>query len=114
MGMRDESWCNSCGTSIPYTDKEDYEAYCGECAEAYAQETPQKLIQLIEYMKLHLISLDQDANSVQKEMDEFEEMESNEYHALEIEHISLNGQWIGVNHLLSVANDILSSSIGKE
>ena len=30
--MRDESWCNSCGTSIPYTEKEDYEAYCGECA----------------------------------------------------------------------------------
>lgn len=32
MGMYDESWCNSCGCSIPYTDKEDYEAYCGECA----------------------------------------------------------------------------------
>jgi hypothetical protein len=32
MGMRDESWCNSCGTSIPYTEKEDYESYCGECA----------------------------------------------------------------------------------
>jgi hypothetical protein len=32
MGMYDESWCNSCGTSIPYTEKEDYEAYCGECA----------------------------------------------------------------------------------
>ena len=29
MGMYDESWCNSCGTSIPYTEKEDYEAYCG-------------------------------------------------------------------------------------
>ena len=32
MGMRDESWCNSCGTSIPYTEEEDYNAYCGECA----------------------------------------------------------------------------------
>jgi hypothetical protein len=32
MGMYDESWCNSCGKSIPYTEKEDYEAYCGECA----------------------------------------------------------------------------------
>lgn len=30
--MRDESWCNSCGTSIPYTEEEDYNAYCGECA----------------------------------------------------------------------------------
>lgn len=32
MGMRDESWCNSCGCSIPYTEEEDYNSYCGECA----------------------------------------------------------------------------------
>ena len=30
--MRDESWCNDCGCSIPYTEEEDYNAYCGECA----------------------------------------------------------------------------------
>ena len=66
--------------------------------------------QFLEYMKLHLISLQQDADAIQAEMDEFEEMESNEYHALEIEHISLNGQWIGVNHILSVATDIMNSS----
>ena len=64
----------------------------------------------LEYMKLHLISLEQDAEAIQKEMDAFEEMESNEYHALEIEHISLNGQWIGVNHILSVATDIMNNS----
>ena len=28
MGMRDESWCSSCGTSLPYSE-EDVE--CGEC-----------------------------------------------------------------------------------
>jgi PHP family Zn ribbon phosphoesterase len=39
MGMYDESWCNSCGTSIPYTEKEDYEAYCGECASADTLDT---------------------------------------------------------------------------
>jgi len=66
--------------------------------------------QFLEYMKLHLISLQQDADAIQAEMDEFEEMESNEYHALEIEHISLNGQWIGVNHILSVATDIMNAS----
>jgi hypothetical protein len=32
MGMRDESWCNSCGTSIPYTEEEDFNSYCGECS----------------------------------------------------------------------------------
>jgi hypothetical protein len=39
MGMYDESWCNSCGCSIPYTDKEDYEAYCGECASIDVMDT---------------------------------------------------------------------------
>ena len=39
MGMYDESWCNSCGKSIPYTDKEDYEAYCGECASIDTMDT---------------------------------------------------------------------------
>jgi hypothetical protein len=39
MGMRDESWCNSCGTSIPYTEEEDYNSYCGECASIDTIET---------------------------------------------------------------------------
>jgi hypothetical protein len=69
-----------------------------------------KSSKFIEYMKLHLISLEQDADKIQAEMDKYEEMESNEYHALEIEHISLNGQWIGVNHILSVALDIMEES----
>jgi len=31
MGMRDESWCNGCGTSLPYSHGD--ETYCGDCAE---------------------------------------------------------------------------------
>ena len=31
MGMRDESWCNGCGTSVPYSNAE--ENYCGDCGE---------------------------------------------------------------------------------
>ena len=31
MGMRDESWCNGCGTSVAYSDKD--ETYCGDCGE---------------------------------------------------------------------------------
>ena len=69
-----------------------------------------KSSKFIEYMKLHLISLQQDADEIQAEMDKYEEMESNEYQALEIEHISLNGQWIATNHLLSVALDIMEES----
>lgn len=28
MGMRDESWCDSCGTSLPYSDTD---VTCGSC-----------------------------------------------------------------------------------
>lgn len=35
MGMRDESWCNGCGTSVPYSDED--EVFCGECAEEYTK-----------------------------------------------------------------------------
>jgi hypothetical protein len=41
-------------------------------------------------------------------MDLFEEMESNEYQALEIEDISINGQIIATRHFLSVAKDIMA------
>ena len=65
----------------------------------------------LEYMKLHLISLEQDSEKVQEEMSQFEyNMDSKDYQSLEIEDISLNGQWIATNHLLSVATDIMNSS----
>lgn len=44
MGMRDESWCNSCGTSIPYTEEEDYNSYCGECSALDVIDSIRKLV----------------------------------------------------------------------
>jgi hypothetical protein len=58
-------------------------------------------------MKIHLISLEQDSEKLQAEMDLFEEMESNEYQSLEIEDISINGQIIATRHFLSVAKDMI-------
>ncbi len=58
-----------------------------------------------EYIKAHIISLEQDSEELQKEMDTYEEMESNEYQSLEIEDISLNGQIIACYHLLGVLNE---------
>lgn len=59
---------------------------------------------LIEYMKLHLISLEQDSEKIQDEMSQFEyNMDSDEYQTLEIEDISTNGQIIATAHLLAVA-----------
>lgn len=64
--------------------------------------------ELIEYIKLHLISLEQDNDVVETELSKMADMNSDEYEDLNIENISLNGQIIATRHLLSVANDIIS------
>jgi hypothetical protein len=43
-------------------------------------------------------------------MDEYSNYEDDAYRELEIEDISLNGQYIATAHLLSVANDIMMST----
>lgn len=62
----------------------------------------------IEYMKLHLISLEQDSEFLEKQMDAYSNYEDDEYRELEIEDISNNGQIIATRHLLSVAQDMIS------
>ena len=49
MGMRDESWCNGCGTSVPYSDAD--ETYCGDCAEEYGNERYENLIDMMKQHK---------------------------------------------------------------
>ena len=66
--------------------------------------------QLIEYMKLHLISLEQDSAHLEKAMDEYENYEDDEYRDLEIEDISNNGQIIATAHLIRVAEEMLNGS----
>ena len=66
--------------------------------------------QLIEYMKLHLISLEQDSAYLEKQMDEYENYEDDEYRQLEIEDISNTGQIIATIHLLSVAEEMLGAA----
>lgn len=66
--------------------------------------------EMIEYLKLHLISLDQDSDEHQKYMDSITEYDSDEWNQAEIEDVSLNGQYIATAHLLSVAQDILSKT----
>jgi len=55
-----------------------------------------------EYLKLHLISLEQDSEAIEKAMDNYSNYEDDEYRTLEIEDISTNGQIIATAHLLSV------------
>ena len=64
----------------------------------------------IEYMKIHLISLEQDSDELNAKMVTYEDLDSDEYRDMEIQDISLTGQMIGVRHILSVATDIMNSS----
>ena len=65
---------------------------------------------LIEYMKIHLISLEQDAEMLQDKLDSFQgDLDSDEYRDLEIEDIVNTGELRATQHLLSVAEDMINS-----
>ena len=71
------------------------------------------LEEMIAYMELHLISLEQDSEALEKDMDAYSNYEDDAYRELEIEDISTNGQYIATAHLLSVARDILLKTTTK-
>jgi hypothetical protein len=59
-------------------------------------------------MKIHLISLHQDADMLQDKLDSFEgNLDSDEYRELEIADIVNTGEIIATQHLLSVARDMI-------
>jgi hypothetical protein len=61
-------------------------------------------------MKIHEISLLQDADKYQKLMDDFNgDYDSDEYRDLEIEDIINTGELTATRHLLSVAEGMLKS-----
>jgi hypothetical protein len=58
-----------------------------------------------EYINLHLISLEQDSEAIQEQMDNYTDYDNDEYRMLEIEDISTNGQIIATAHLMAVLNE---------
>jgi hypothetical protein len=60
---------------------------------------------LKEYIKLHIISLEQDSEELQKQMGFYDDLDSDEYRDLEIEDVSINGQMIACYHLLRVIDE---------
>jgi hypothetical protein len=60
-------------------------------------------------MKLHLISIEQDKQEVEKQMEDLD-MNSKEFLELDFEFNWLGGQAIATRHLLSVATDIMNES----
>lgn len=68
------------------------------------------LSNLIEYIKIHEVSLLQDAEKLQTLMDNFEgDYDSYEYRELETEDVINTGELIATRHLLSVAIDIINN-----
>jgi hypothetical protein len=63
---------------------------------------------LIEYMKIHLISIEQDIEGLSAQM-ELLDMESKDYKELDFEYNYLQGQSIVTRHYLSVADDRMKS-----
>jgi hypothetical protein len=58
----------------------------------------------IEYIKLHLLSIEQDAEKIQTLMNEFEgDFDSDEYRELEVTDIVNTGEMFATSHLLAVA-----------
>ena len=70
--------------------------------------------QVIEYMKLHLISLEQDSERIEAAMNNYSNYEDDEYRELEIEDISNNGQIIATRQLMSVVADILGIELEEK
>jgi len=60
---------------------------------------------LTEYLKLHVISLEQDSEEVEKEMMNYDDLDCDEYKDLEVEDISITGQLIATRHILEVLGE---------
>ena len=63
--------------------------------------------ELIEYMKIHLISLEQDLENISQEMEELDP-ESKACKELDYEYNYISGQSIATRHLLSVSEGIMA------
>ena len=108
MGLYDESWCTDCGKSQPYSEED---VVCGSCtSDAYEQRSNQ----LIKYLELHLISLEQDSEKIWNAMDQIDDLNSDEYERLNIEDIRNGGEQSATRHLLSVASDILGIQLEEK
>ena len=75
----------------------------------------QRAHQVIEYIKLHEISLLQDAAKLQHLLDSFVgDLDSDEYRELEIDDICNTGELQATRHILSVVADILGIELEEK
>jgi len=67
----------------------------------------------LEYMKLHLISLEQDLEQLSNQMDALDPA-SKDFNELDFDYNIKSGEITATRHLLSVATDIMNSSNERE
>jgi len=67
----------------------------------------------IEYMKIHLISLMQDLEALEDEMEKLD-MNSKAYLELDFDYNIKSGEITATRHLMSVATDIMNASNERE
>ena len=81
MGMHDESWCGSCGTSLPYAD---HDVFCGSCV---ADDFEKFVGSFIKYLGNHVERLIRTSEEAKAgvELDEDEYFESDAYYQGAIE-----------------------------
>ena len=73
-----------------------------------------RLEQFVEYAKLHLISIEQDAEKLSNQMDALDPA-SKDFNELDFEYNIISGQITAATHLLSVATGILEGKpVGRE
>lgn len=100
--------CEECKCTTYYnedTDMYSCENDCPCCNDPDYESDSDKLIKLIEYIKIHKISLEQDSEELQSYFNSVEDFETEEYRMKEIEDISLNGQIIACGHILKYIED---------
>ena len=71
--------------------------------------TQTKSSYFLEYMKLHLISLMQDLEALEDEMEKLD-MNSKSYLELDFDYNIKSGEITATRHLMSVATDIMNNS----
>jgi len=104
MGMRDQSWCASCGAGMLYT--EDENVTCYRCDQEEYNKIETKSSKFLEYMKIHKVSLEQDLAELSDKMEAIDP-NCKEFGDLDFEYNNLSGQIIATSHLLSVAEDMI-------
>lgn len=61
---------------------------------------------LLEYMKIHLISIEQDLEGLTEQMEAMPDMESDDYKDLEYEYNYLQGQSTVTRHFIKYAEEL--------